>query len=193
MPDGPSQHNLQVIVRRLLRKRVRRRGLKPRGVLKREIGWREWVAMPELGIRRIKAKIDTGARTGALHAWNIVPVRRKGVRWVKFTVHPEQRNNRYSIACKARLKDMRLVRASSGHAERRYVIETVVALGDRLWPIELTLTDRDKMGFRLLLGRASVRGAFLVNPGKSYLMGRPGRTAAKRSRKKTARRRSKES
>ena len=150
--------------------------------------------MPELGIRRIKAKIDTGARTGALHAWDIVPVRRKGVRWVKFTVHPEQRNNRYSIACKARVKDMRIVRASSGHAERRYVIETLVALGERQWPIELTLTNRDKMGFRLLLGRASVRGAFLVNPGKSYMTGRPGRsrTAAKRSRKKTVRRRSKE-
>ena len=166
--------------RRRLKRIMRRVSAKP------VIGWREWVAMPKLGIRRIKAKIDTGARTGALHAWEIRPVRRKGVRWVRFKVHPEQRNNRYSIECSARIKDVREVRASSGHAERRYVIETDIAVGGRRWPIELTLTNRDKMGFRLLLGRASVRNDFLVNPGKSFLTGKPAheKTGARRLRRR---------
>ena len=170
--------------RRRLKRIMRRVSAKP------VIGWREWVAMPKLGIRRIKAKIDTGARTGALHAWDIKPVRRKGVRWVRFKLHPKQRNNRYSIACKAHVKDMREVRASSGHVEMRYVIETEIALGGRRWPIELTLTNRDKMGFRLLLGRASVRNAFLVNPGRSFVTGKP---AHEKAAKKTSRRKKRKS
>lgn len=136
------------------------------------IGWREWVDLPQLGIGRMKAKIDTGARTSALHAWDIEPFEIDGAPWVRFNLHPIQRNNHTVISCEAAVTDRRFVRNTGGKQEMRYVIETGVTLGNVSWTIELTLTNRDKMGFRLLLGRTAVKNRFLINPGRSYIASR---------------------
>jgi hypothetical protein len=125
--------------------------------------------MPQLGIDKIKAKVDTGARTSALHAWAIEPFERDGAAWVRFKLHPLQRNNRQAMACEAIVVDRRAVRNTGGKAEVRYVIETGVTLGNVSWTIEVTLTNRDKMGFRLLLGRSAVKNRFLIDAGRSYL------------------------
>lgn len=138
------------------------------------IGWREWCALPELGISRIKAKIDTGARTSALHAFFVEPYEEDGRQMVSFGVHPLQKNNDLVVECRYPVKDFREVSDSGGHREMRYVIETPIRLGDRTWPIEMTLTNRDSMKFRMLLGRTAMSGIMVV-PDDSYLYGRPGR------------------
>ena len=132
------------------------------------IGWREWVALPELGIERIKVKVDTGARTSALHAFDVRPFTRKGERYVCFYVHPVQRRRHPELLCEALVKDERLVTSSNGERERRYVIETPLRIGDIMWPIEVTLTNRDEMGFRMLLGRQALRRRVLVDSGSSF-------------------------
>jgi hypothetical protein len=137
------------------------------------IGWREWVALPELGVEWIKAKVDTGARTSALHAFAVEPFERRGVLWVRFEVHPVQRDSHTSIACEAEVIDRRLVRSSSGHTQERFVIQTLVELCGEIWPIELTLSRRDAMGFRMLLGRHALRRRFVVDPGRSYVARKP--------------------
>jgi hypothetical protein len=140
------------------------------------VGWREWVRLTDLGVAAIKAKIDTGARTSALHAFAIEPFRRSGALWVRFEVHPLQRSSSVKIKCEAKAVDERAVRNSGGIVERRYIIETRMMLGDRAWPIELALTNRDQMGFRMLLGRTALEGRALIEPGRSYLAGqRPPR------------------
>ena len=146
-----------------------KRVLKPKRAAKPIIGWREWVALPQLGIHEIKAKVDTGARTSALHAWHIEPFEKDGETWVRFQLHPLQRNNRVIVPCEAKVLDRRAVRNTGGHPQMRYVIETGVTLGNVSWPIEVTLTNRDKMGFRLLLGRTAVKNRFLIDSGRSYL------------------------
>ncbi|MEM8805577.1 MAG: ATP-dependent zinc protease [Cyanobacteria bacterium P01_G01_bin.38] len=133
------------------------------------MGWREWLTLPNLGIPDIKAKIDTGARSSALHAFDIEMFQRQGTDFVRFKVHPHQRNNTEIITAEAKLLDVRLVRNSGGQTERRPVIQTVVALAGQQWSVELTLTNRDEMGFRMLLGRQAVRQRFLIDAGKSYL------------------------
>jgi hypothetical protein len=133
------------------------------------VGWREWVGLPGLGIDSIKAKVDTGARTSALHA---VRVRRKkidGSDMVCFDVHPLQKSTTPLVACQSPLLDERYVRSSDGTRELRPVIQTVVQLGDLTWPIELTLTNRALMGFRLLLGRRALSKKFVVDPSRSWL------------------------
>lgn len=137
------------------------------------IGWREWAALPDLNVGRIKAKIDTGARTSTIHAWNIGVEEHDGTRWVVFDLHPIQRNNKLVVPCRAPLSDMREIRSSTGHVERRYVIETRLSLGDDEWPIHLSLTNRDEMGFRLLLGRTALRKRVMINPGRSFLTSQP--------------------
>lgn len=136
------------------------------------IGWREWVALPDFGIDAIKAKIDTGARTSAIHAFDIRPFTERGVPWVSFVLRPAQRHRNPSIQCAAPVVDERKIRSSNGEQERRYVIEAEAHLGDIAWPIELSLTNRDELGFRMLLGREAVRRRFLVNPDRSYLIDR---------------------
>jgi len=135
------------------------------------IGWREWVALPELGIATIKAKVDTGARSSALHAFDIDFFSRQGKRMVRFKVHPCQRDTQQTVAAEAELVDERGVRNSGGRLETRPVIRTTVELMGERWPIELTLTNRDAMGFRMLLGRQALRRRFLVHAGRSFLAG----------------------
>ena len=136
------------------------------------IGWREWLALPDLGIQAIKAKVDTGARTSALHTFGLEPFEKDGTLKVKFALHPLQRRKDIEVSCVADVVDRRRVTSSDGQNEKRYVIQTIVALGDIRWPIELTLTNRRSMRFRMLLGRAAVTGPLLVDPAKSYLTGR---------------------
>lgn len=137
------------------------------------LGWREWVSLPELGIDWIKAKVDTGARTSALHAFALDTFTENGVEVVEFRLHPIQRDNETEIVCRAPVVDRRIVSDSGGHREERLVIETPVRVGAAVWPIEITLTGRDNMLFRMLLGRTAIRRRALVDSGRSFLTGRP--------------------
>lgn len=141
---------------------------KPRPI----VGWREWLELPDIGIEAIKAKVDTGARSSALHAFDVEIFQQGGKEMVRFKVHPFQRDREVTVEGVAELIDRRRVRSSEGTESMRPVILTHVKLLDQLWPIEVTLTRRDTMGFRMLLGRQAVRCRFLVEPGRSYLAGR---------------------
>lgn len=136
------------------------------------IGWREWVGLPDLGIDKIKAKVDTGARTSAIHAFDIEDFERDGKRWVRFALHPVQRRRKPEIWCEAPVKDLRAIKNTGGQAEDRYVIETRVRVGSQVWKTDLSLANRDQMGFRMLLGRTAVRGHMIIDPGRSYLAAR---------------------
>lgn len=137
------------------------------------IGWREWVRLDELCDVPIKAKIDTGARTSSLHAFNLeLETNTDGTTTASFEIHPIQRAAKPAQSVKAEVIEFRDVRSSTGHTERRPVIKTPVVIGDRRFVIDVTLTSRDAMGFRMLLGRAAVRRRFLVDPGRSYQQGK---------------------
>ena len=136
------------------------------------IGWREWIALPQLSVIALKVKVDTGAKTSALGARNIERFRRGKRDHVRFQVHPLQRRDDIIIPCNAPLLDERVVTDSGGHRESRYVISTLIQLGPHRWESELTLSDRTTMRFRMLLGRTALQGRFLVHPGKSYLIGK---------------------
>jgi hypothetical protein len=136
------------------------------------IGWREWVTLSDLGISKIKAKIDTGARTSALHAYDVHEYADGKINMVRFKVHPMQKNTLSVRYAKAEVVDKRLIRDSGGKVTLRPVILTTMRVGDLKWEIELTLVNRDQMGFRMLLGRQALRGNLLVNPQKSYLFGK---------------------
>jgi hypothetical protein len=137
------------------------------------LGWREWVSLPDLGIEHIKAKVDTGARTSALHAFFLEPFERDGEDWLRFRIHPLQKNDELVVESEARVIDQRSIRDSGGHAENRYVIETTILLGDKRVTAEVTLTDRESMLFRMLLGRTALKGRFSVDPGRSFTLGKP--------------------
>jgi len=136
------------------------------------IGWREWLAIPSLGVDRIKAKIDTGARTSSIHAFNVQPFTERGAPHVSFVICPEQHRRHPEIDCVAEVLDERLVKSSTGHLQHRYVIEVEIDLGGLIWPIELTLARRDSMGFRMLIGREAVRSRFLIDSNRSFLSSR---------------------
>lgn len=135
-------------------------------------GWREWVKLPELGLSAIKAKVDTGARTSALHAFNLRPFLEDGKQRIEFSIHPKQKDINTVQICYADVLDERLVTDSGGHQEKRWVIETALVIGDHSWPIEMTLTARDNMKFRMLLGRTALENNALVDASASYLVGK---------------------
>ena len=136
------------------------------------LGWREWVALPDLGLPAIKAKVDTGARTSALHAFFIEPYRRDGVDMLRFLIHPIQHNDDFEIECHSPVYDQREVTDSGGHREMRYVIESEVLIGNERFSTLLTLTNRDTMAFRMLLGRRAMENRFVVDPAASFVNGR---------------------
>ena len=136
------------------------------------LGWREWVGLPDLGVEAIKAKLDTGARTSSLHAFRMKRFVRDGTPMVRFEVHPVQRSTAEARTVEMEVVEDRSIRSSSGEEEERPVIVTEVEVGGERWPIELTLTRRDAMGFRMLLGRQALRRRAVVDPGRSFVTGR---------------------
>lgn len=137
------------------------------------VGWREWVQLPDLGGVWIKAKVDTGARTSALHAFQLEEVERGGQSWVRFIIQPVQKSSKQARTVEAQVVGRRSIRSSSGAAEVRPIVRTNLRLGDLKFDVDLSLTRRDEMGFRMLLGRQAIRGMALVDPGRSFLTGRP--------------------
>lgn len=135
------------------------------------IGWREWAALPELGVPTIKVKVDTGARTSSLHAASVEPFTLDGRERVRFVLHPLQETTEIELVCEADVVDYRKVTNSGGASEMRYVIRTPIRIGTELWPIEITLARRESMTFRMLLGRTAMRGHLLIDAGRSYLTG----------------------
>lgn len=148
------------------------------------VGWREWVALPDLGIATIKAKVDTGARSSALHAYGMERFKKGGESWIRFRVHPMQKNTRLEVISEARVIDERRVKSSSGNVTLRPVVLTTLEWFDETREIELSLTRRDAMGFRLLLGREALRGRSVIDPGRSYLGGRVSNSKAKAGKSK---------
>jgi hypothetical protein len=144
--------------------------MKPDQIL--TLGWREWVGLPNLGLPRIKAKVDTGARTSALHAFEIETFSEQGKSRARFLIHPKQRDLHTVVTCVADIIDERSVTDSGGHSEKRLIIETLMTIGPWSWPIEMTLTGRDSMMFRMLLGRTAINGLAMVNPALSYCVGK---------------------
>ncbi len=143
------------------------------------IGWREWVGLPDLGITKIKAKVDSGARSSSLHAFNIEPFVKHGKDWVRFDIHPRQRKNKPVVQAESEIHEFRFVRSSSGESSERPVILTQIKMMGQIWAIELTLADRHEMGFRMLLGREAFRSRFLLDAGNSFYGGRPVRKKKK--------------
>jgi len=134
------------------------------------VGWREMLSLPNLGIDKIKAKIDTGARTSCLHAFKVESFHKGDTLWVRFWIHPIQHNSEFEVVCEAKVMDERTVRDSGGHEESRYVIESEVNIGGQQWPIEITLTNRENMAFRMLLGRTAMNNRIVVDPAESFLV-----------------------
>ncbi|WP_282176836.1 ATP-dependent zinc protease family protein [Vibrio nereis] len=134
------------------------------------VGWREMLSLPNLGIDKIKAKIDTGARTSCLHAFKVESFHKGDTLWVRFWIHPIQHNSEVEVVCEAKVMDERTVRDSGGHEESRYVIESEVNIGGQQWPIEITLTNRENMAFRMLLGRTAMNNRIVVDPAESFLI-----------------------
>ncbi len=149
------------------------------------IGWREWVGLPDFGINMIKAKVDTGARSSSLHAFDLHVFERDEAIWVRFQVHPIQRKKDRLVEVEAMVHEFRSVRSSSGIASMRPVIVTNVVLLGITWPVELTLASRDEMGFRMLLGREAFRRRFLVDAGNSYYSNKPKRKKKVKTQAKT--------
>lgn len=146
------------------------------------IGWREWVSLPDAGVDWIKAKIDTGARTSSLHAFDIEEFEREGEAWVRFRVNPWQDSSADATIAEFPVHDRRAVRSSSGHAQQRLVVLLAIRIVDQLVVSEVTLSNRDEMGFRMLIGREALRRGFIVDPARSFLGGRAPKETRRRNR-----------
>ena len=147
------------------------------------VGWREWVTLPGAGVPWIKAKIDTGARTSSLHAFDVEEFRRDdGTDAVRFGVRPWQDSDDDAVVVEFPVHDRRMVRSSSGHSEERIVVLMDVMLHGRTMTVEMTLSNRDEMGFRMLIGREALRDGFLVAAGESFLGGRAPRRVRRQNR-----------
>jgi len=144
-------------------------------------GWREWIGLPDLDVSWVKAKLDTGARSSAIHAWDIERFDRDGAEWVRFQLHPWQMSDLDAVDVELPVVDRRTVRSSTGHEEERLVVRTKIRVLDLDLSADLTLTNRDEMGFRMLVGREALRGAVLVDPGRSYIGPRPSRATRRRN------------
>lgn len=160
---------------------VSRAGRPPSPVL----GWREWVSLPEWDVHYLKAKVDTGARTSSLHAFDLEWFERDGHPWVRFEIHPWQRSTTDSVVAEAAVVSTRDIRSSSGTVDHRPVVRTQVGLAATTVDAEITLTRRDDMGFRMLIGREAIRRRFVVDPGRSYLGGRPPKDVRLRNRQRS--------
>lgn len=146
------------------------------------VGWREWVTLPDIAVPWIKAKLDTGARSSAIHAFDLVESDRDGQLWVRYAVHPWQGSDADPVIVESPVIDRREVRSSSGHSEDRLVVPTQITLAGRTITVEMTLSRRDEMGFRMLLGREALRQGFLIDPSRSYTAGRPPLAVRRRNR-----------
>ena len=146
------------------------------------VGWREWVSLPEVGMPWIKAKLDTGARTSAVHAFDVEEFTRDDDLWVRYTVQPWQGSLEDPLQVQSRVIDRREVRSSSGHSEDRLVVPMQITLAQQMITVEMTLSRRDEMGFRMLLGREALRQGFAVDPARSYVAGRPKVAVRRRNR-----------
>jgi hypothetical protein len=142
---------------------------------KEVIGWREWVQLPDLGVFETKAKVDTGADSSSLHAFNVQRFEKDGEDYVRFEVHPKQRSRKPTIQCEAPLAMDKKVKNPGGRSELRPVIRTKIVVAGVELDALVNLTSRDEMGFRMLLGRRTVRSKFVIDPGRSYLGPRPRR------------------
>lgn len=136
------------------------------------VGWREWIKFPDFGGIRIRAKVDTGARTSALHATNIEAFEEDGRKMIAFDLHPQPRKNRDAVRCVAPLVARRRIRNSGGQDTYRYIINANIELGDQTWPIEISLTQRDRLQLSMLLGRTGLGDRFLVDPERCHLFGK---------------------
>ena len=145
-------------------------------------GWREWVSLPGIGVPWIKAKMDTGARTSAIHAFDIEQFEKDGATWVRYSIHPWQKIDVGAVEVESKVHDVRSVRSSSGHAAERFVVMMDVRLVGRTFTAEVTLSRRDELGFRMLVGRQALRQGFVVDPASSYLGGRPPLSARRSNR-----------
>lgn len=159
MPEGRNELTLEKVLKKASRNKI-------------TVGWHEWCALPTLGIPAIKAKIDTGAKTSSLHAFNIRTTPAEHHERVHFSIHPIQGNKKMVIHCHAPILDERYIMSSSGHKELRCVISTYLTLGDLSWEIELTLSDRDPLRFRMLLGREALKKNIIINPSRSLCQGK---------------------
>ena len=136
------------------------------------IGKEEWCKLPELGLPAIKARIDSGAKTSSLHAFNIHTFEEDGKKYVHFDIHPIQDNRKIIQSCRGLVVDRRDIKSSSGEKEKRHVIKTPITLGDETWDIEVTLTNRDSMGYRMLIGREAMKERVLIDPDASFCLGK---------------------
>jgi len=141
--------------------------------MSKTVGWREWIALPEIGIKALKCKVDTGAKNSALHAFEVHSFKREGELWIGFSIHTDERDNSIVQQCEAKVVATRQVTDSSGNSSERFFIETMLEIGHSRYPIQLSLTDRDTMKYNMLLGRTALRvGHFIVDPSHSYLQGK---------------------
>ena len=145
------------------------------------LGWREWVALPQAGLPWVKAKIDTGARSSSMHAFDLEAHERDGQERVRFSIHPWQRSDDDPVELDLPVLDRREVRSSNGQSEQRYAVALDVTLAGRTITTEMTLSNRDEMGFRMLIGREALARGFLVDASMSYAGGRPRRAVRRKN------------